>query len=260
MHISEHGIQMIERFEGFVDHQYNDGTGVMTIGYGTTSADVSPLPNHLSQSQAEQLLREKLARKYEPAVNGLGVPLNQNEFDALVSLTYNCGPGAMQWQIGRDLRARNYSGAADCFGRYVMAGGRVMAGLVARRAAERALFLTPAGSADPESPDPYAIFVDGEFSFSRGSLANLPEVLATFAGETLTLNERTTVREYDRLVRDAPNEHSLIRRHKLWMLVLRKRTWWVSHNPLASDGRPTWGAFHRGARWQGLQRRTANLS
>jgi len=115
---------MIERFEGFVGHQYNDGTGVMTIGYGTTSADVSPLPRFLTQAQAEQLLREKLARKYEPAVNGLGVPLTQNQFDALISLVYNCGPGAMQWQIGTELRAQNYRSAADCFGRYVVAGGR----------------------------------------------------------------------------------------------------------------------------------------
>src|SRR2546423_225409 len=104
MHISGNGLRLIEGFEGFVSHRYDDGTGVITIGYGTTGADVSPLPTFLTRAQAEQLLREKLVRKYEPAVNGLGVPLNQNQFDALVSLVYNCGTGAMQWQIGRELR------------------------------------------------------------------------------------------------------------------------------------------------------------
>lgn len=253
MHVSENGLRMIERFEGFVDHQYNDGTGVMTIGYGTTSADVSPLPRFLTQAQAEQLLREKLARKYEPAVNGLGIPLTQNEFDALISLVYNCGTGAMQWQIGRDLLARNYRAAADCFGRYVIAGGRVLPGLVARRAAERALFLTP----DQPRSDPYAIFPDEVFRFSRRSLANLPPVLSTFVGNTLALNERDTVREYDSLV--AQHNRAEARRHGLWLVVLRKRIWSVAHNPLGSDGKPTWSVAHRGARWQQLERRTSNL-
>jgi lysozyme len=254
MHISENGLRMIERFEGFVDHQYNDGTGVMTIGYGTTSADISPLPRSLTQAQAEQLLRERLARKYEPAVNGLGVPLTQNQFDALMSLVYNCGPGAMQWQIGRDLRAQNYRAAADCFGRYVVAGGRVLAGLVARRAAERALFLTP----DQPRSDPYALFPDAVFRFSRRSLANIPAVLSTFQGDTLALNERATVRQYDSLVADHGSQRE-IRRHGLWLVVLRKRIWSVAHNPLGSDGKPTWSVSHRGARWQQLARRTSNL-
>jgi GH24 family phage-related lysozyme (muramidase) len=254
MNISENGLRLIERFEGFVDHQYNDGTGVMTIGYGTTAADVSPLPRFLTQSEAEQLLREKLARKYEPAVNALGVPLNQNEFDALVSFVYNCGPGAMQWQIGRDLRARNYAAAADDFGRYVVAGGRVLTGLVRRRAAERALFLTPM------APDPYEIFEDRLFRFSRNSLRNVPQVLSTFSGPTLVLNERATVQEYDRLKRESPADQVATIRHQLWCLVLRKRIWQVAHNPLGPDGKPTWGVAHRGARWAALQRRTASLN
>lgn len=251
MHISETGLRLIERFEGFVPHQYNDGTGVMTIGYGTTSADVSPLPTFLSQQQAEQLLREKLAQKYEPAVNDLGVPLTQNQFDALVSLAYNCGPGAMQWQIGRELRARNYAAAADCFGHYVFAGGRVLQGLVNRRAAERALFVTPAQQL-PE-PDPYEMFVDIDFRFSRRSLSNIPAVLSTFHGDTLVLNERATVREHD-------SQNGNEAHNKLWLLVLRRRIWYVAHNPLGSDGRPTWGVSHRGARWQALYRRTRGVS
>jgi GH24 family phage-related lysozyme (muramidase) len=254
MHISEDGLRLIERFEGFVDHQYDDGTGVMTIGYGTTAADISPLPTFLSQPEAEQLLREKLAAKYEPAVNALGIPLNQNQFDALISLVYNCGPAALQWQIGRDLRARNYAAAADDFGHYVMAGGRVLQGLVNRRAAERALFLTPAG------PDPYAIFEDVVFTFTRNSLQNIPAVLSTFTGNTLGLNERATVREYDRLRREAPHDQAAIIRHQLWCLVLRKRIWQAAHNPLGADGRPTWNIADRGARWNALQRRTATLN
>ena len=256
MHTSENGLRLIESFEGFVPHQYNDGTGVMTIGYGTTSADVSPLPTFLTHTEAEKLLREKLAHKYEPAVISLGVPLNQNQFDALVSLAYNCGPGAMQWQIGRELRAHNYPAAADCFRRYVYAGGRVLQGLVNRRAAERALFLTPPTE---QQADPYAIFVDTSFRFSRESLSNIPAVLSTFGGETLVLNERATVREYDRLSHDANHDAVSLHKHRLWLAVLRKRLWHVAHNPLGPTGKPTWGVAHRGGRWQGLARRTGGI-
>ena len=256
MHISQDGLRMIERFEGFVPYQYNDGTGVMTIGYGTTSADVSPLPTHLTQAAAEQLLRDKLARKYEPAVNALNVPLTQNQFDALMSLVYNCGPGAMQWQIGQDLRARNYTAAANDFGRYVYAGGRILQGLVVRRDAERRLFLTPDR---PTPDDPYLLFEDLIFRFSRASVANIPPVLSTFAGNTLALNERDTVREHDRLSLAPQQNAALLRRHKLWLVVLRKRVWQVAHDPLGADGRPTWSIAHRGSRWQELHRRTAAL-
>ena len=255
MHISENGLRLIEHFEGFVPHQYDDGTGVMTIGYGTTSADVSPLPTYLTQPEAEQLLRAKLAVKYEPAVNALGVPLNQNQFDALVSLVYNCGPSAMQWQIGRDLRERNYAAAADDFGHYVYAGGHAVEGLVLRRAAERALFLTPVAPADE-----YSIFEDEVFFFTRDSLVNVPEVASTFTGPTLALNERATVREYDSLTQEASANPAAISRHQLWCLVLRKRIWWTAHNPLGPDGAPTWEVMDRGARWQQLERRTATLS
>jgi lysozyme len=263
MHISERGIRMIEGFEGFVDHQYDDGTGVMTIGYGTTRADVDPLPTTMTQAEAEQFLRRKLAEKYEPAVNALDVPLNQNQFDALVSLVYNCGIGAMQWQIGRDLRARNYPAAAEDFGRYVYAGGRVLQGLVNRRHAERALFLTPDSDsgADSQMPtnDPYAIFPDRTFRFVRGSLVNVPAVLSTFDGTVLELNERSTVHQYDRLMQNPAVHHKQIRRHELWLLVLRKRVWTVAHHPLGPEGKPTWDVASRGARWKELERRTADL-
>lgn len=265
MHTSEDGLRLIEEFEGFRPYQYNDGTGVMTIGFGTTSADVSPLPTFLSRSEAEQLLRDKLAKKYEPAVNGLGVPLNQNQFDALVSLVYNCGPGAMQWQIGQELRARHYAAAADCFGRYVYAGGRALQGLVNRRASERALFLTPAGrgSVSPVNTtpaDPYAMFMDITFRFSRQVLSSVPGVESTFQGNTLALNERVTVREYDRL-RGAPLQNdSLLTKHRLWLVVLRKRVWHVAHDPLGPNGKPTWWVAHRGARWQALAKRTREIA
>jgi len=143
MKTSANGIRLIEQFEGFRANRYRDSVGVLTIGFGTTAADIGTVPATCTRQQAEKWLKDHLASKYEPAVNGLRVPLNQNQFDALVSLVYNCGPGAMQWQIGRDLRAHNYKAASADFPRYVYAGGHVIQGLVNRRAAERRLFDTP---------------------------------------------------------------------------------------------------------------------
>jgi lysozyme len=70
------------------------------------------------------------------------VPLNDNQFAALVSFVYNLGAGALQEStlLGL-LNGGNYNGAAEQFSRFVYAGGEVLQGLVTRRNAERALFL-----------------------------------------------------------------------------------------------------------------------
>lgn len=150
MHISEKGVELIKRFEGLSLKRYLDSVGVPTIGFGTTERDLGhPVPESCTSAQAEGWLRDGMAKHYEPAINALGVPLNQNQFDALCSLVYNCGPGVMSGSIGRDLRAKRYNSAAQDFGLYVMAGGQRLQGLVNRRNAERDLFVTPWIDPDP---------------------------------------------------------------------------------------------------------------
>jgi GH24 family phage-related lysozyme (muramidase) len=71
------------------------------------------------------------------------VPLNQNQFDALVSFVFNLGSGALQCStLRRRLNAGAYLEAADEFPKWVYAGGRKLKGLVRRREAERILFLS----------------------------------------------------------------------------------------------------------------------
>jgi len=67
------------------------------------------------------------------------VPINQNQFDALVSLTYNVGAKGYSGLLAK-LNAKDYAGAQAMFGEYVHAGGRVLQGLVNRRAKEADLF------------------------------------------------------------------------------------------------------------------------
>lgn len=180
MHISQTGLSLIESFEGFSDHIYDDGTGVATVGFGTTSADVSPLPTHLTREEAQALLQRKLAETYEPAVNALHIDFNQNQFDALVSFCYNLGPGILgtEHDIGRLLRAHDLKAAANAMLEYDDPGTNVTAGLFRRRKAERALFLKPWAD-----PDPYHY---GRFD---------PTDRRVGAGRKAS--ERETAREYD---------------------------------------------------------------
>ena len=92
--------------------------------------------------QAKSYFKHDLA-KFEKTVNeSVTVPLTQNQFDALVSLTYNIGSGAFNNStLLKKLNKGDYQGAADQFLVWNKAGGKVMKGLVRRREAERALFL-----------------------------------------------------------------------------------------------------------------------
>lgn len=141
--VSSQGVELIARFEGCVLTPYRDAVGVWTIGFGHTSGVGPRTPPLKSRAAALALLKDDLNRKYAPPVAALPVSLNQNQFDALVSLVYNCGPGciAAGTTIGRELRAKNWAAAAQGFMLWTRAGGHVLPGLVYRRTAERELFL-----------------------------------------------------------------------------------------------------------------------
>lgn len=159
MKTSRAGIDLIKRWEGCRLKAYQDSVGVWTIGYGLTSAAniVSVIKGMtITQQQADDFLVEALV-KYEAAVQkAITRAPTQSQFDAMVSLCYNIGPGAF---AGSTLVSRfnrgNVTGAADAFLMWNKAGGKVLPGLEARRADERKLFLTPAAApAQPVEPIP----------------------------------------------------------------------------------------------------------
>lgn len=137
---NEKGIRLIKTFEGLRLSAYRDSVGVWTIGYGTTT-NVFP-GMRITAAKAEELLRTDLTR-FEAAVNQfVEVPLNSDQFSALVSIAYNIGENAFaSSSLLKKLNHRDYDQAADEFLKWVYAGGRVLAGLVRRRNAERSLFL-----------------------------------------------------------------------------------------------------------------------
>lgn len=140
--ISSNGVNLIKGFEGFSGAPYDDGTGVWTIGYGHIEG-ITPNSPHITEQQGAALLMSDLNHKYAPPVAALGLPLNQNQFDALVSFVYNLGPGVLSTSssVGQKLHAHDFRGAADAMLAYDHAGGQRLAGLTRRRQAERFLFL-----------------------------------------------------------------------------------------------------------------------
>ncbi|MDS7935684.1 lysozyme [Acinetobacter sp. V91_7] len=142
---SQIGINLISGFESTQLKAYDDGVGVWTIGIGTT---VYPNGTKVKKGdtctleQAKSYFKYDLA-KFEKTVNeSVAVPLTQNQFDALVSLTYNIGSGAFKGStLLKRLNTKDYSSAADQFLVWNKADGKVLNGLVRRRAAERELFL-----------------------------------------------------------------------------------------------------------------------
>ncbi|WP_312623286.1 lysozyme [Pseudomonas juntendi] len=140
MRTSQRGLSLIKSFEGLRLQAYQDSVGVWTIGYGATRGVKAGMK--ISKEQAERMLLNDVQR-FEPEVQRLiTVPLSQNQWDALMSFTYNLGPANLESStLRRLLNAGNYASAAEQFPRWNKAGGQVLAGLVHRRAAERDLFL-----------------------------------------------------------------------------------------------------------------------
>lgn len=138
---NKNGLLLIKSFEGLRLKAYRDPVGIWTIGYGTTR-DVRP-DMSISEAEAEQLLQQDLIRFEQAISEAVVAPVNDNQFSALVSFTYNVGSGALRSSTLLKLLndRQDIHGAADEFPRWNRAGGRVLEGLTRRRNAERALFL-----------------------------------------------------------------------------------------------------------------------
>lgn len=141
MKISDKGLNLIKEFEGLKLTSYLCPANVWTIGYGSTGPHVKEGMT-ITEQEAEELLKEDVS-KFEECVNhAVEVDLTQEEFDALVSFAFNVGCGAfMGSTLLRLLNAGNKQAAAQQFPRWNKGGGKVLAGLARRRAAERALFI-----------------------------------------------------------------------------------------------------------------------
>lgn len=183
MQISDEGLRLIKSFEGYLDKQpdgsclaYTCPAGVATIGWGCTEG--VKLGMRWTEAEAEAGLRREIA-KFEAGVLRLAtVEINQNEFDALVSFSYNVGLGALEKSsVLKRLNAGDRTGAAQAFRLWNKGGGKVLPGLVSRRAREAALFLKPAAA--PDAP-----WMPQRVEPSKGPLSRKVVATATAAAGT----------------------------------------------------------------------------
>lgn len=142
MRISDEGIACIKRWEGFKTQAYLDTGGVWTIGYGHTGKKYAFPNNVISEEKAEELLRSDLDWA-EEAVNDLVVvKLSQSQFDALVSFVFNVGRTAFSRStLLKKLNKGNYAEVPSELAKWKYDNGKVIEGLVNRRAAEAGLWV-----------------------------------------------------------------------------------------------------------------------
>lgn len=147
MQISEPGLELLKQWEGFELKVYKDSAGLPTIGVGhliTKSEQssgnivIAGVPvqyaNGLTDQQALDLLSQDVQPAENSVNNGVKVDLNQNQFDALVSFTFNVGVGAFTSStLLKVLNQGQYDQVPDQLRRWNKAGGKVVQGLVNRR-------------------------------------------------------------------------------------------------------------------------------
>ena len=162
MNIGNAGLELIKSFEGCRLSAYKCPSNKWTIGWGRTSGVYEGMV--ISQAQADQFLFEDVQR-FVNAVNQYQARFNfnQNEFDALVSFTYNCGAGSLanvmsccntKQEIAEECKLYNKSST-----------GQILAGLVRRREEEYKLFMS--GSNDQaNNNDGYSYAEKGEYFFN----------------------------------------------------------------------------------------------
>ena len=147
MRISQGGLDnLLKKFEGCRLKAYRCPAGILTIGYGHTSAAGEPLVKDgmtITQEQAEEILKTDLGRYEKPVSDLVKVDLEQNQFDVLVDFAYNAGVGNLKIStLLKKVNAGDFDAVPAELMKWTKGGGKELPGLVKRRQAERALFKT----------------------------------------------------------------------------------------------------------------------
>lgn len=142
MKTSRNGLELIKRHEGCRLTSYKCLAGIWTIGYGHTGRDVVPGMT-ITSLQAEELLMKDV-RWAEDAINQENLPLNQNQFDALVSFVYNIGAGNFRSSTLLKLLRVNPDSLnmRTEFSKWCKAKGSTLPGLAFRRKQEADLYFS----------------------------------------------------------------------------------------------------------------------
>ena len=138
-HVTEAGLDLIKRFEGFSPKIYICPAGYPTIGYGhvVLAHEQDQFATGITQAEATELLRKDVRIAERAVLRLISVPLTDGQFDALVSFTFNLGAGALQRStLRRKVNRGEHKGVPAELMKWVWAAGKKLPGLVRRRQAE----------------------------------------------------------------------------------------------------------------------------
>lgn len=140
MQLNKATIELVKKYEGLELVAYKCPAGILTIGYGRTGPSVKP-GLKITKEQAEKWLIEDLERAATAVRKLVKVPLNDNQFGALVSFTFNLGAQRLKGStLLKLLNQQKYDLAAEEFPKWCKANGKTLKGLLNRRLEEKALF------------------------------------------------------------------------------------------------------------------------
>jgi lysozyme len=140
--INKAGLDLVKTFEGYSDEAYLCPAGVPTIGYGFTTN--VKMGDCITREEADARLLEELREFADDVMGALKAQPTANQFAAMTSLAYNIGPTAFcKSTVLRMHNLGEFEEAARAFSMWNKAGGKILNGLVRRRAAEAALYLKP---------------------------------------------------------------------------------------------------------------------
>lgn len=139
---SRNALDLIKKYESCRLEAYEDVGGKYTIGWGSTGPGIGP-HTIISQGVADGMLISDVSEISVQVSNLVNYYVNQNEYDALISLAYNIGVEAFKEStLLKKIKAHDKEGAAAEFLKWDHVDGKVVAGLTSRRLAEHKLFLT----------------------------------------------------------------------------------------------------------------------
>lgn len=189
--VSKQCVDFVKSFEGFSATPYRDCVGVLTLGYGMTGKEITGISS-VTEAQASQMLENLLNNNYAAPIkkdlDGRGVKLTQNQFDALVSMAYNIGTGGL---LGSTLYRNICAGVRDVntittdFEMWDKAGGNVVSGLLRRRKEEAAMFFSNGNEIQEEEKK-----VENLIVVNRGADENSANILADYLNCPVIFNDR----------------------------------------------------------------------
>ena len=138
--VTQAGLDLIKHFESFRETPYLCPAGYQTIGYGHVIRSGENL-EEISEGEGEALLLSNIAKAEASVLRLIKVVLEENQYDALVSFTFNLGGGALQRSTLRQkVNREEHTEVPDEFRKWIYAGGQKLKGLIKRREFEAILY------------------------------------------------------------------------------------------------------------------------